>query len=83
MKTVASSYVSFQTGIIFYGPNRNEGGADLKIIHQPVRPKQSGGGQTADSWTITGNTQNKYLYNAGSELNNTTGNYQTYFRDYA
>jgi len=25
--------------------------------------------------------QNKYLYNAGSELNTTTNNYQTFFRD--
>jgi len=38
--------------------------------------------QTADSWVASETTPNNYLYNAASELNETTNNYQTFFRDY-
>ena len=37
--------------------------------------------QTAQSWTRENNTGNPYLYNQGSELNNTTNNYETFFRE--
>jgi len=38
--------------------------------------------QTADSWVADQTEVNNYLYNAASELNETTNNYQTFFRDY-
>jgi RHS repeat-associated protein len=38
--------------------------------------------QTADSWTRIDAKPNQYLYNAGSELNNLTGTYETFFRGY-
>jgi len=38
--------------------------------------------QTADSWVADQTEVNNYLYNAGSELNESTNNYQTFFRDY-
>lgn len=37
--------------------------------------------QTANSWTRD-NSTNNFLYNAGSELNKTTSNYEMFFRDY-
>lgn len=40
------------------------------------------GMSTADSWTADNTSANNYLYNAGSEKNTTTNNYQTAFRDY-
>ena len=40
------------------------------------------GMQTGDSWVADNTESNNYLFNAGSEQNSTTGNYQTFFRDY-
>jgi RHS repeat-associated protein len=40
------------------------------------------GMQTSESWTRTDTQPNKYLYNAGSELNGSTGNYEMFFREY-
>jgi RHS repeat-associated protein len=40
------------------------------------------GMQTSESWTRTGTQPNKYLYNGGSELNGSTGNYEMFFREY-
>jgi RHS repeat-associated protein len=40
------------------------------------------GMQTSESWTRTGTQPNKYLYNAGSEQNTATGNYEMFFREY-
>ncbi len=38
--------------------------------------------QTADSWTREDALGNSFLYNGGSELDDNTGNYQTFFREY-
>ncbi len=38
--------------------------------------------QTADSWTRDDAQGNSFLYNAGSEFNESTGNYETFFREY-
>ncbi|MFZ6008856.1 MAG: RHS repeat-associated core domain-containing protein, partial [Bacteroidota bacterium] len=40
------------------------------------------GMQASASWTRENNTGNNYLYNAGAELNTTTGNYEMFFRGY-
>jgi RHS repeat-associated protein len=37
---------------------------------------------TEDSWTRVYNAPNKYLYNGGSELNEETKNYETFYRPY-
>jgi RHS repeat-associated protein len=59
---------------------------DLKITYTPTNIVQSNeyypfGMQTANSWTRD-NTTNKFLYDAGSELNSTTGLYDLPFRNY-
>ena len=40
------------------------------------------GMQTAGSWTRENVTGNNYLYNSGSELNNVSNSYETFFRGY-
>gem|GEM_PF-2212500 len=40
------------------------------------------GMNTANSWTQENTTGNNFLYNAGSELNKTTSNYEMFFREY-
>jgi RHS repeat-associated protein len=40
------------------------------------------GMNTANSWTRENTTGNNFLYNAGSELNKTTSNYEMFFREY-
>lgn len=39
-------------------------------------------GMAAQSWSRPVSVKNSYLYNGGSELNETTGNYETFFRHY-
>ncbi|MCO5272720.1 MAG: hypothetical protein M9954_13765 [Cyclobacteriaceae bacterium] len=53
---------------------------DLKINYQKSKIVQSNnyyafGLQTKDSWTRIDTKPNQYLYNAGSELNEATSNY--------
>jgi RHS repeat-associated protein len=60
---------------------------DLKVTYKKSQVVQSNnyyafGMQTSESWTRTGTQPNKYLYNAGSELNGNTGNYEMFFREY-
>ena len=38
--------------------------------------------QTAESWSRVTDTENNFLFNAGSELNKSTGMYETFFRQY-
>lgn len=59
---------------------------DFKITHTKTNVVQYNeyypyGLQTSNSWTRTGTT-NRYLYNSGSELNATTGIYETQYRGY-
>jgi RHS repeat-associated protein len=59
---------------------------DVTISHTPTNVIQYSeyypfGLQTDRSWTRTG-SDNDFLYNAGSELNSTTGWYETFFRGY-
>ncbi len=59
---------------------------DLKITHTKSNVVQYNeyypfGLQTGNSWTRE-NSSNNFLYNAGSELNQTTGLYETAFRGY-
>ena len=71
-------------------PPRVGAGDDLQVIHRKyhlAEPIQLDdyypfGLQTGDSWVADNTTPNTYLFNAGSEKNSTTGNYQTFFRDY-
>ncbi|UII31979.1 hypothetical protein LVD17_27200 [Fulvivirga ulvae] len=37
---------------------------------------------TSDSWTRPTDLKNNFLFNAGSELNEETGNYETFYRQY-
>jgi RHS repeat-associated protein len=58
----------------------------VKITYTPTNIVQSNeyypfGMQTANSWTRD-NTANNFLYDAGSELNNSTGMYDLPFRNY-
>jgi RHS repeat-associated protein len=60
---------------------------DLAIKHVKSPLIQSSeyyafGLQTAQSWTRTNATGNSFLYNMGSELNGTSGWYETFFRGY-
>jgi RHS repeat-associated protein len=60
---------------------------DLKVTYTPSPIVQYNeyypyGLQTSASWTRESTIGNKFLYNAGSELNATTGLYQTLYRDY-
>jgi RHS repeat-associated protein len=60
---------------------------DLKVTYKKSQVVQSNtyyafGMQTSESWTRTDTQPNKYLYNGGSELNNVTGNYEMFFREY-
>lgn len=59
---------------------------DVKITYLPTRVIQYNeyypfGLQTANSWTRENNSNN-FLYNQGSELNKTSGRYETMFRNY-
>ena len=59
---------------------------DVKMTYAPTNVIQGNeyypfGLETSNSWTRT-NASNNFKYNAGSEQNNTTGWYETYFRDY-
>jgi len=38
--------------------------------------------QTQESWSRVTDTENNFLFNAGSEMNNSTGMYETFFRQY-
>ena len=38
--------------------------------------------QTAESWTRVTDTENNFLFNAASEMNQSTGMYETFFRQY-
>jgi RHS repeat-associated protein len=60
---------------------------DLKVNYQKSQIVQSNnyyafGLQTSDSWTRIDTKPNQYLYNAGSELNDLTSNYEMFFRGY-
>ena len=60
---------------------------DLKINYQKSQIVQSNnyyafGLQTKDSWTRIDSKPNQYLYNAGSELNEATSNYEMMYRSY-
>jgi RHS repeat-associated protein len=59
---------------------------DFKVTHTKTNVVQYNeyypfGEATENSWTRE-NTSNNYLYNAGSERNATTGNYEMFFREY-
>ena len=60
---------------------------DLKVTYTKSQVVQSNnyyafGLQTKDSWTRMDTKPNQYLYNAGSELNTLTSNYEMLFRSY-
>jgi RHS repeat-associated protein len=60
---------------------------DLKVTYTPSPVVQYNeyypyGLRTSASWTRENAVGNRFLYNAGSELNATTGLYQTLYRDY-
>ncbi|MEQ9413155.1 MAG: RHS repeat-associated core domain-containing protein, partial [Cyclobacteriaceae bacterium] len=60
---------------------------DLKVEYTKSKVVQSNnyyafGLQTKDSWTRMDTKPNQYLYNAGSELNEATSNYEMMFRSY-
>ncbi|MCB0540742.1 MAG: hypothetical protein KDE33_24715, partial [Bacteroidetes bacterium] len=60
---------------------------DLKVKYTKSKVVQSNnyyafGLQTKDSWTRIDTKPNQYLYNAGSELNEATNNYEMIFRSY-
>ena len=60
---------------------------DVVVTHTPTNVIQYNeyypfGLQTASSWTRENTTDNKYLYNAGNELNKDNGWYETFFRGY-
>ncbi len=60
---------------------------DMDVIHTKTNVIQYNeyyafGLQTNASWTRVDEQPNQYLYNSGSELNATTGWYETMFRDY-
>lgn len=60
---------------------------DLNVTYQKSPVVQSSnyyafGGSTQDSWTRLDTKPNQYLYNAGSELNSVTKNYEMFFREY-
>jgi RHS repeat-associated protein len=60
---------------------------DLKVNYQKSQIVQSNnyyafGLMTSDSWTRIDTKPNQYLYNAGSELNDNTNWYETFFREY-
>jgi RHS repeat-associated protein len=59
---------------------------DFKITHTPTNVLQYNeyypfGLQTENSWTREG-SNNAFLYNAGSEMNENSGWYETFYRDY-
>ena len=60
---------------------------DVVVTHTPSNVIQYNeyypfGMQTANSWTRENITGNNFLYNSGSELNNVTSTYETFFRGY-
>ncbi len=60
---------------------------DLKITHTKTNVIQYNeyypfGLQASTSWTRENTTENNFLYNEGSELNKTSGWYETMFRNY-
>ncbi|MCB9236343.1 MAG: hypothetical protein H6580_00275 [Flammeovirgaceae bacterium] len=60
---------------------------DLKVTYTKSQVVQSNnyyafGLQTKDSWTRMATQPNQYLYNAGSELNEATSNYEMMYRSY-
>lgn len=60
---------------------------DLQVTYKKSQVVQNNnyyafGMQTQDSWTRADTQPNQYLYNAGSELNESTGWYETFFRGY-
>jgi RHS repeat-associated protein len=60
---------------------------DLSVTYKKSQVVQSNnyyafGGSTQDSWTRMDTKSNQFLYNAGSELNKSTGNYEMFFRGY-
>jgi len=61
--------------IFFQGLWKKSDGPEKSYKYYPF------GLQTSTSWTRE-ETKNDYLYNAGSELNSTTGVYETFFRGY-
>ena len=63
------------------------GGDDVTVTHTKGNVIQSNeyypyGLQTAASWTRESNTGNNFLYNGGTELNQTTQVYDLYYRSY-
>ena len=63
------------------------GGDDFKVTHTKSNVIQANeyypyGLQTANSWTRENNTGNNFLYNGGTELNQTTQVYDLYYRNY-
>jgi RHS repeat-associated protein len=73
---------------VFINRGLGKKGASLKKRHDyypfgmSTRPQRSIGGQTTSVWAADSTGINNYLFNGGSELNTTTNNYQTAFRDY-
>ena len=60
---------------------------DLKVKYTKSKVVQTSnyyafGLQTKDSWTRMATQPNQYLYNAGSELNEATNNYEMMYRSY-
>ncbi|MEP2512455.1 MAG: DUF6443 domain-containing protein, partial [Reichenbachiella sp.] len=59
---------------------------DFKVTHTESKVVQSNDfypfGLNAESFSRTSNIPNKFLYNAGAELNETSGNYETFYRHY-
>lgn len=59
---------------------------DLKVTHVESKVVQSNDfypfGLNAESFSRLSNIPNKFLYNAGAELNETSGNYETFYRHY-
>ncbi|MEP4091040.1 DUF6443 domain-containing protein, partial [Reichenbachiella sp.] len=59
---------------------------DFKVTHTESKVVQSNDfypfGLNAESFSRLSNIPNKFLYNAGAELNETSGNYETFYRHY-
>lgn len=73
------SYESLSNNFVYFD--------DMKITHTQTNVIQYNeyypfGMSTANSWTRENTTGNNYLYNAGTELNNTSNVYDLFFRNY-
>lgn len=91
--TLTSEYTIKEAGYVFmYVSNEDEDLVDVyfddvTMTYTPGRVIQSNeyypfGMQAPTSWTRENNTKNNFLYNAGTELNSSSGWYETLFRGY-